>query len=290
MQASDAMGCPYCQAGLVATGEPKMPLQCTVCGRRYSLEGRCPVLIRQEDADRFQEFARQYREARLREGWQPATREQALALPYSQPAGTPALYWQLRSQSFAALMGLLAREGPAPAHGPAADLGAGTGWLSFRLAQIGFQVLAVDVSRDADWGLGAAEQHYLPTVHFQPVLGDLQYPPLQAGKLSLILFNASLHYASYLEGALLRAARALRPGGRIVILDTPVARRPLPGTGRGDRHLGRQELHQALLAAGLSPRWVVIRHGMHWWTHQLKARLKGDPVFSFPMVLADLRS
>ena len=37
------------------------------------------------------------------------------------------------------------------AHGPAADLGAGTGWLSFRLAQIGYQVLAVDASRDADW-------------------------------------------------------------------------------------------------------------------------------------------
>ena len=246
-----------------------------------------PVLLRQEDAVRLREFARQYREDRLREGWQPLTREQAMGLPYSKPAGTPAIYWEVRRQSFCALMGVLAREGPAPAHGPAADLGAGTGWLSYRLAQIGYQVLAVDASRDADWGLGAAEQHYLPQVHFQPVLGDLQHPPLLAGNLGLIVFNASLHYASDLEATLLRAARALKPLGRMIILDTPIARRPRPGTGRGDRHLGRQELKQALLAAGLSPRWISVRRGARWWSRQVIASLRRDAIFSFPIVVAD---
>jgi SAM-dependent methyltransferase len=251
------------------------------------MEGQMPVLLRQEDASHLRVFARQYREDRLREGWQPPTQEQAMGLPYSEPAGTPALYWKVRRQSFCALMGVLAREGPAPAHGPAADLGAGTGWLSYRLAEIGYQVLAVDASRDADWGLGAAEKHYLPKVHFQPVLGDLQYPPLLAGSLGLIVFNASLHYASDLEGTLLRAARALKPVGRIVILDTPVARRPRPGTGRGDRHLGRRELHDALQAAGLSSRWITIRRGVRWWSHQVKAILKRDARFFFPMIVAD---
>jgi SAM-dependent methyltransferase len=212
-----------------------------------------------------------------------------MGLPFRKPAGTPALYWEVRRQSFCALMDVLTREGPAPAHGPAADLGAGTGWLSYRLAQIGYQVLAVDASRDADWGLGAAEQHYLPRVHFQPVLGDLQYPPLLAATLGLIVFNASLHYASDLEGALLRAARALKPMGRIIILDTPIARRPRPGTGRGDRHLGRQELREALRAADLSCRWITIRRGLRWRRHQVKAILKRDARFSFPMIVADRR-
>lgn len=290
MRARDALGCPYCQERLVATDQPAMPLQCAACGQQYALEGRYPVLLRREDADRLHEFARQYREARLREGWQPPTREQALGLPYSQPANTPALYWQVRRQSFCALMGILAREGPTPAQGPVADLGAGTGWLSFRLAQIGYQVLAVDASRDTDWGLGAAERYYLSRANFQPILGDLEYPPLQAGKLALIVFNASLHYASNLECALVRATRALQPDGRIAILDTPVARRPSPGTGQGDRHLGRQELQQSMLAAGLSPRWIAIRRGPRWWSHQARRLLRRDAIFSFPMILADLLS
>jgi SAM-dependent methyltransferase len=289
MQAESALGCPNCQEKLAASGEPEMLLKCTACRREYAVEGQMPVLLRREDAVRLREFARQYREDRLREGWQPPTRQQALGLPYSKPAGTPALYWEVRRQSFCALMGVLAREGPTPAHGPAADLGAGTGWLSYRLAQIGFEVLAVDASRDVDWGLGAAERHYLSRVRFQPVLGDLQYPPLQRGRLGLIVFNASLHYASDLEDTLLRAARALKPVGRIIIMDSPTTRRPFPGTGRGDRHLGRQELNQALLAAGLSPRWISVRRGVRWWRHQVKGIVRHNAIFSFPMVIADLQ-
>jgi SAM-dependent methyltransferase len=286
MDAYQALGCPYCQGALAASGEPSMPWQCPTCGGQFSQEGQIPVLFRRQDIDPFDEFARQYREARLRDGWRPLSPEEMLRLPYGRPAGTPALYWEVRCQSFCALMAILAREGPTPAHGPAADLGAGSGWLSYRLAQLGYRVLAVDASRDADWGLGAAERHYLPHAHFQLIQGDLEHPPLQAGKLGLIVYNASLHYVMNLEGALRRAAAALQPGGRIVILDTPIARRPQPGTGLGDRHLGRQELHAALLAVGLGPRWIPIRRGTRWWIHRAKAWLKRDAPFSFPLIIA----
>jgi SAM-dependent methyltransferase len=184
-------------------------------------------------------------------------------------------------------MASLARHGPAPAHGPAADLGAGNGWLSYRLAQLGYDVLAVDASRDADWGLGATDRYYLPRVQFALAQGDLAHPPLQAGRMALIVLNASLHYVEELESSLERIARALKPRGQLVVLDTPIARQPRAGTGRGDRHLGRQELHRALLAAGLSPRWVPIRRGLGWWRHQARAWLKREVRFSFPMILAD---
>ena len=286
MEILNVVGCPYCQGALDERSDPATVWRCPDCGRQFAAEGKVPVLLREEDVARFEELARQYHAARIQDGWQPLTPEEALALPYGQPAGTPALYWAVRRQSFCALMGILAREGPTPAHGPVADLGAGTGWLSYRLAQIGYQVLAVDTSRDAGWGLGAAERYYLSRVRFQVIQGDLEHPPLQAGKLGLIVFNASLHYALDLEDALRRAARALSRAGRIVLLDTPIARQPRPGTGRGDRHLGRQELQQALLDAGLAARWIAVPRGSGWWLHQAKAWLKGDALFSFPMVVA----
>jgi SAM-dependent methyltransferase len=289
MKLRDVAGCPDCQGPLDADDQAVAAWLCRNCGQRFDVQGRIPVLFRGEEAGRWAAFAGHYREARRDEGWQPLTPQQALALPYGRPPGPSALYWRVRRQSFCELMGSLARHGPPPAHGPAADLGAGNGWLSYRLAQLGYAVLAVDASRDADWGLGAAAKHYLPRVQFALAQGDLAHPPLQAGRMALIVLNASLHYVENLEGSLRRMACALKPGGRLVVLDTPIARQPRPGTGRGDRHLGRQELHQALLAAGLSPRWVPIRRGLAWWHHQARAWLRGEARFSFPMILADRR-
>jgi SAM-dependent methyltransferase len=166
-------------------------------------------------------------------------------------------------------------------------MGAGTGWLSCRLAQAGYRVLALEASLDKVFGLGATDMYLATRTHFLPVQGNLEHPPLQEGTLSLAIFNASLHYAADLIGTLRRSAESLQPDGRLIVLDTPVARHPVPGTGRGNRHLGRQELHGALLSVGLRPRWVPVRRAVRWWVYQMKMRLKGDAPFSFPMVVAD---
>ncbi len=283
----DLLGCPQCSGTLQLTGPASTPLQCRACSRAYRVEGPTPVLLREQDLARFAQFGQEYRDSRLRDGWTVLTPQQALGLPYGQPEGYPPLYWQVRRETFAVLMSILAREGPDPAAGPVADLGAGTGWLSYRLAQLGYRVLAVEASDDADLGLGAAERVYLPQVPFLPVLGDLEHPPLLPGTLSLIAFNASLHYATDLEATLGRAAECLLPGGRLVILDTPIAPRSRPGTGRGDRHFDRNELDQALVTAGLRPRWIPIRRGPRWWLHQAKVLLKGNERFSFPLIIAE---
>ena len=192
-----ALGCPYCQGPLRAVARAGGPLQCRDCGQQFATEGRIPVLLRHEDAERFAAFSAEYRQARLDEGWRPLSPETALALPCGQPPGCPRLYWQVRHQSFAALMGLLAREGPTPAHGPAADLGAGTGWLSYRLAQLGYEVLAVDASADADFGLGAAARLYLPHAPFALVQGDLEHPPLERDALGLIVDLVTLGHVGF---------------------------------------------------------------------------------------------
>ena len=283
----DVVGCPHCCGPLSLAGNATPALLCRGCSERFAVEGGIAVLLRQEDADRLARFSQSYREARLAEGWQPLAAKQARALPYGQPPGYTPLYWEVRRQSFCALMGLLAREGPSPAAGPVADVGAGSGWLSYRLAQVGYPVLAIEASRDTAFGLGVATAHYLSEVPFLPVQGDLEHLPIQPGKVSLIIFNASLHYAAGLEGTLRHAAQALQPGGRLIILDSPIARRPHPGTGRGDRHLGRLELDAALLEAGLRPRWIEVRRGVRWQVRQLKVWLKRVPRFSYPMIFAE---
>jgi SAM-dependent methyltransferase len=168
-----------------------------------------------------------------------------------------------------------------------ADLGAGTGWLSYRLAQVGYRVVAVEASLDRDLGLGAAEVNYLSQVCFLSVQGNLECPPFLPATMALIILNASLHYAADLERTLEHTAHTLQPGGRLIVLDTPIAARSRPGTGRGDRHLGRSELEEALVRASLNPRWIDIRRGVNWYMHQAKAFLRREPRFSFPMVVAD---
>jgi SAM-dependent methyltransferase len=175
-----------------------------------------------------------------------------------------------------------------PLDGPVADLGAGTGWLSFRLAQAGYRVLAVDASLDDAFGLGAAAP-YLATSGERLLLaqGNLEHPPLYRARWSLVVYNASLHYAHDLQATLARAVSALLPRGRIIVLDTPIARRPVPGTGRGDRHLGRRELEETLAGAGLSVRWLRMYRGPRWWAFRLKAWLRRSAPFSFPIVVGE---
>ena len=284
----DVLGCPYCQAPLQLEDGS---LRCAAHDDRFPVSGGIPSLVRQEDAAALADFGHRYREARLQEGWRSLMPRQALALPYGTPPGYPPLYWRVRRQSYRRLTALLSRQGPHPAAGPVADLGAGSGWLAHRLAAAGYRVLAMDASRERDFGLGAAAVYLAAAPSpFLPVQGDLDHLPLQRRKLSLALLNASLHYARDLEAALRRTAEALQEDGRLIVLDTPIARRTAPAetppVGRARRSLGRRELEDALSAAGLHPRWVSVWRGPRWWVYQLKKRLKGEVRFSFPIVVA----
>jgi SAM-dependent methyltransferase len=256
---------------------------------QFQIRDGTPLLLREADRETLAGYGRRYREAREQEGWLSLTRDQALALPFRTPPGASELYWSVRRASYRRLMRYLAQEGPSLADGPVADLGAGIGWLSFRLALAGYKVLAVDASLDDAFGLGAAVS-YLAAAGERLLFaqGNLEHPPLYVARWSLVVYNASLHYAHDLEATLARAASALLPRGRIVVLDTPVARRPVPGTGRGDRHLGQRELEDALAGAGLSSRWLKVWRGPRWWVYRLKAWLRGSAPFSFPIVVGEL--
>ena len=99
-----------------------------------------------------------------------------------------------------------------------ADLGAGEGTLSQMLAQQARRVIAVDSSpRMVEFGAQLAQEHGVTNLEYR--LGDLESPPIDDASVDVVLFSQALHHAQRPARAVTEAARILRHGGRIVILD-----------------------------------------------------------------------
>jgi len=96
------------------------------------------------------------------------------------------------------------------------DLGCGTGQLSEALAPFVRRVVAVDSSRAM---LTAARKRLdgLPNVELRQ--GELESLPVKAGELDAALLFLVLHYTVDPARVLAEAARALKPGGRLLVVD-----------------------------------------------------------------------
>jgi ubiquinone/menaquinone biosynthesis C-methylase UbiE/biotin operon repressor len=99
-----------------------------------------------------------------------------------------------------------------------ADLGAGEGTFSQLLAQRAERVIAVDNSaKMVEFGARLARENGIANLEYR--LGDLESPPIEDATIDLAFFSQSLHHALHPDRAVSAAARTLKPGGRIVILD-----------------------------------------------------------------------
>jgi ubiquinone/menaquinone biosynthesis C-methylase UbiE len=99
-----------------------------------------------------------------------------------------------------------------------ADLGAGEGTFSQLLAQRAQRVIAVDNSaKMVEFGARLARENGIANLEYR--LGDLESPPIEDSTIDLAFFSQSLHHALHPERAVAAAARLLKAGGRIVILD-----------------------------------------------------------------------
>ena len=99
-----------------------------------------------------------------------------------------------------------------------ADLGAGEGTLSLLLARRAERVIAVDHSaKMVEYGRGVIERHGLTNLEYRQ--GDMEDLPVGDAEVDLALFHQALHHAIHPQRALAEAWRALRPGGRVVVLD-----------------------------------------------------------------------
>jgi len=145
------------------------------------------------------------------------------ALPYLSD-GPFARQWQVRARSFGAFVRHIVRP-MTRAHGrqlDILDLGAGNGWLCYRVARMGHKATALDLRTDNIDGLGAANEFLRDAPHlFERIVAPFDEIPLDANRFDIAIFNASLHYARDLTKALREAVRVTRPGGLVVILDSP---------------------------------------------------------------------
>jgi len=99
-----------------------------------------------------------------------------------------------------------------------ADLGAGEGAFALLLAQHANKVIAVDTSaKMIEVGREQAQRHGVKNIEYR--LGDMEEVPIEDAAVDLVFFSQSLHHALHPQRAVQEAARILRPGGRIVILD-----------------------------------------------------------------------
>jgi SAM-dependent methyltransferase len=187
-------------------------------------------------------FAREYRIVRRAEGWGSPDPAYYRALPYRDLTGRFAEIWQIRARSYDTFIEkvLSPLEARSPDPLSLLDLGAGSGWLAYRLVHRGHHAIALDILEDPLDGLTAIPR-YAPQVH--AVLAEFDELPFPDERFDLAVFNASLHYSTDYVSTIRESLRVLRPRGTLVILDSPMYSQRASGDRmvkeREQRFLGR---------------------------------------------------
>ncbi|MBC9030859.1 class I SAM-dependent methyltransferase [Sphingomonas sp. JC676] len=171
-------------------------------------------------SDTLERFRTDYAAHRALEG-RGHGHEELLSLPWLK-YGPLARQWAVRARTFEAFVEHVVD--PMERHlrrrPRTLDLGAGNGWLSYRLALRGHDCAAIDIRDDRVDGLGAAKA-FLEEVSFDCFVASFDALPVGDRIADLTVFNAALHYATNLGTTLAEAVRATQRGGTIVILDSP---------------------------------------------------------------------
>ncbi|HET6632252.1 MAG TPA: class I SAM-dependent methyltransferase [Rhodanobacteraceae bacterium] len=278
--------CPRCGCAIEA-------LRCRACRFPLRIDHGITRALAPESVRRLARFMGDYE--RIREAECRGSQDAGfyLGLPYADVTGRHRGQWRMRARSYDYLVRRLLPG--ADAGGRILDLGAGNGWLSFRLALAGYRPYAVDLLTNERDGLAAA-RHFrsrLPRL-FPRFQADLGHLPFADRQFDAAVFNASFHYAEDGQACLREALRCLRPGGTVVISDTPW----YPRAEDGERMLAERRasflrehgtaadslasLHYLTdarlqaMAQALSLRWEVHRpwYGLAWAARPVLARLR----------------
>lgn len=132
----------------------------------------------------------------------------------------------------------------------AADVGAGTGFVTEALLAAGCEVLAVDQSQAMLERLAAK---FGPEARLRTLAGADGALPLAPGTLDFVFANMYLHHVEDPAAAIAEMARALAPGGALVVTDLDEHRFEFLRVEQHDRWMGfdRRDVERWFRAAGL---------------------------------------
>jgi len=130
-----------------------------------------------------------------------------------------------------------------------ADIGTGTGFLAEAAIEAGARVIGVDLSE----GMLAQVTGRLAGKAFEARQSEATTLPLAEGEVDAVLANMFLHHAEDPPAAIRQMARALKPGGRLVITDADTHTYEWLRTEQHDRWLGfeRADIRRWYEEAGL---------------------------------------
>jgi ubiquinone/menaquinone biosynthesis C-methylase UbiE len=132
----------------------------------------------------------------------------------------------------------------------AADLGAGSGFVTEALLDRGAHVLAVDESPAM---LDRMRKKFGDGGRVDYFLGESERLPIPDGAVDYVFANMYLHHVASPAGAINEAARILRPGGRLAITDLEAHEFEFLRREHHDRWLGfaHRDVERWLGEAGL---------------------------------------
>jgi len=280
--------CPRCRANI-------NQLECQFCGLQMPIDNGIVNALPPDRAERFARFMGDYELIRTAEGRWGLQDDFYLSLPYKDLSGQNSKQWKIRARSFNYLMKHLLNADLEPDGGRILDLGAGSCWMSYRLALANYRPFAVDLLTNLRDGMGAAEhfRSHLPAM-FPRFQAELVRLPFQDEQFDAVIFNASFHYAENYVATLAEALRCVRSGGTVIISDTPWYSRDESGKRmmaernsafierfgtasdsiKSLEYLTDERLHT--LEEQLGIRWTIYRprYGLKWAFRPLVARLR----------------
>jgi ubiquinone/menaquinone biosynthesis C-methylase UbiE/uncharacterized protein YbaR (Trm112 family) len=242
----------------------------------------------------FDQFIRDYEAVRRGEERGADSAAYYRALPYHDLSGKRSADWRIRAASYRAfskqVLGVMGAQNAQPL--TILDLGAGNCWLSYRMARLGHMVGAVDLTTNEFDGLAC---HRFYDADFTPIEAEFDHLPILDRSIDLIVFNASLHYSENYEATLSESLRALKQGGRLVIIDSPIYHRPDSGRQmvaeresefiqrfgfpsnalRNENYLTYERLEDLKKKLNLTWKFLTPNYGLRWKLRPIKARLLG---------------
>lgn len=139
----------------------------------------------------------------------------------------------------------------------AADIGAGTGFITEGLVQKGIEVIAVDQS-EAMLEIMKKKFFHFGKIYYR--LGVAESLPIPNESVHYCFANMCLHHVDSPQQAISEMARILRPGGKVVITDLDKHNFQFLQAEQHARWLGfdRAELKEWFLEAGLKS--ILVDH------------------------------